>query len=196
MALFSLETRRNLFHLLIGILIVAAIYYMLVDVWLVLGVVIVGFLISAVSRKRPLPLIRWFLERFERQDDVDGGVPGRGAIFFGVGLLLTMALFERDVVLASITIFVLADSVSPLVGMRIGRLRHPLSDQKFLEGSMAGFLVAFIGAMFFVSPVEALLASLFAMSIEAIDFVKGRRIEDNITMPLVAGITILLLRLL
>lgn len=196
MALFSLETRRNLFHLIIGILIVAGVYYLLLDVWIVLAVVIVGFLISAASRKRPLPLIYWFLRHFERQDDIDSGIPGRGALFFGVGLLLTMALFERDVVLASITIFILADSISPLVGVKIGRVRHPLSDQKFLEGNIAGFLVAFLGAMLFVSPLEAFLASIFAMIIEAIDFIKGRRIEDNVTMPLVAGITILLLRLL
>ena len=196
MALFSLETRRNLFHLIIGILIVAGIYYMLIDVWVLLTVVVIGFLISAASRKRPLPLIHWFLRHFERQDDVDGGIPGRGALFFGVGLLLTMALFERYIVLASITIFILADSISPLVGVKIGKVRHPLSDEKFLEGSLAGFLVAFLGAMLFVSPLEAFLASLFAMIIEAIDFIKGRRIEDNITMPIVAGITILLLRML
>jgi dolichol kinase len=191
----TLETRRNLFHLIVGILIVAAYYYMLIDIWVVLGAVLVGFLISAASKKRPLPVIQWFLDRFEREGDIDAGIPGRGALSFGVGLLLTMILFERDVVLAAITIFIIADSVSPLVGMRFGRIRHPLSGEKFLEGNMAGFLAAFLGAMLFVSPVEAFLASLFAMTIEAIDFIKGTRIEDNITIPLVAGITVMLLRL-
>ncbi|MBN2331352.1 MAG: hypothetical protein JXC85_06055 [Candidatus Aenigmarchaeota archaeon] len=193
---FSLETRRNIFHLVLGMLVVAGIYLGVLDVWIVLAVVLVGFLISAASRKRPLPIIGWFLRHFERQHDIDAGIPGRGALFFGVGLLLTMALFETDIVLASITVFVLADSISPLVGVKIGKVRHPLSDEKFLEGSMAGFLFAFLGASLFVSPIEALLASLFANVIEAIDFIKGRRIEDNVTMPLVASITISLLRML
>ena len=192
----SLETRRNLFHLILGLLVVAGLYYNILDVWIMLAVVVVGFLLSTASRRRPVPLINWFLQRFERKEDLEGGIPGRGALFFFVGLLLALALFEHEVVLASATIFVLADSISPLIGVKVGRVRHPLSDKKFLEGSIAGFIFAFLGAMLFVSPLEALLATFFAVVVEAIDTVNGRRIEDNITIPLVAGLVITLLRML
>lgn len=195
MVQIELETRRNLFHLILGLLLVAGLYYNLLDVWIMLAVVVVGFLLSTASRKRPVPLIHWFLQRFERREDVEGGIPGRGALFFFVGLLLALALFEHEVVLASVTIFVLADSISPLVGVKVGKVRHPLSDKKFLEGSIAGFIFAFLGAMLFVSPLEALLATFFAVVVEAIDTVKGRRIEDNITIPLVAGLVMTLLRM-
>ncbi len=196
MVKISLETRRNLFHLVLGILIVAGIYFGLIDVWIMLAVVVVGFLLSAASRKRPVPIIHWFLQRFEREQDMTAGIPGRGALFFFVGLLLALALFEHNIVLASITIFVLADSVSPLIGVKVGRVKHPLSDKKFLEGSIAGFIFAFLGAMVFVSPLEALIASFFAVTVESVDMIKGRRIEDNITIPLVAGLTIAVLRML
>lgn len=192
----SLVTKRNLFHLALGILVLAGIYLYVIDVWGILAIVIVGILLSMASRFRPVPFISWFLRRFERDEDISGGIPGRGALFFFVGLLIVAALFERDIVLASVTIFVIADSVSPLVGIRIGRIRHPLSEKKFLEGSIAGFIFAFIGAMLFVAPVEAFVATFLGVIVEAIDTVKGKRIEDNITIPLVAGLVITLLRLL
>ncbi len=194
MGKIALETRRNLFHLVLGICLVILLYFDLINVWIMLVVTLVGFLISMASRKRPVPLIHWFLLRFEREENMTT-IPGRGALFFFLGLLLTMALFEHDIVMASIIIFVLADSLSPLIGIKVGRIRHPLSDKKFLEGSIAGFIFAFLGALLFVSPLEALLASFFAVTVEAIDSLKGRRIEDNITIPLVAGLTITLLRM-
>ena len=192
----SLETRRNMFHLILGLLIVAALCFGVIDVWVMLAVVIVGFLLSLASRKRPVPLIHWFLRHFERQEDFEGGIPGRGALFFFVGLLIALALFEHDVVLAAATIFVLADSVSPLIGVKMGRIKHPLSDKKFLEGSIAGFVFAFLGAMLFVSPLEASLASFFAVAVEAVDTIKGKRIEDNITIPIIAGLVITLFRMM
>jgi dolichol kinase len=195
MVKISVETKRNLFHLVLGICIVALLYYNFINVWVMLAVVVVGFLLSMASRWRPVPIIHWFLIRFEREENMTS-IPGRGALFFFVGLLIAMALFSHDVVLASATIFVLADSISPLIGVKVGRVPHPLSDKKFIEGSIGGFIFAFLGAMIFVSPVEALLATFFAVVVEAIDCVKGKRIEDNITIPLVAGITITLLRML
>ena len=190
----SLEIRRNLFHLTLGILIIAGLYFDIIHIWVVIAVVVVGFLLSSLSRKRPVPVIHWFLQRFEREENMNN-MPGKGALYFFVGLLLTMALFEEDVVLASVTIFVLADSIGPIIGIKFGRMKHPLSDRKFLEGSIAGFIFAFLGSMIFVHPLEAFLASFFSVTVEAIDYIKGTRIEDNITIPLVAGATITLLRM-
>ncbi len=195
MSAMNIETKRNLFHLVLGLLIVILLSFRLINIWAMLLVTVVGLLLSGASRKRPVPVISWFLQRFERQENMST-IPGRGALFFFVGLLLAMALFQDDIVLASVTIFVLADSISPLVGVKIGRIRHPLSNEKFLEGSIAGFAFAFIGAMLFVPIFEAGLAAFFAVAVEAIDTVKGRRIEDNITIPLVAGLVMTLMRML
>jgi dolichol kinase len=195
MPAIGLEARRNLFHLGFGMLIVAGLYYDVIGVWALVAIVAVGFAASMASRKRRIPFIGWFLERFERREDLET-FPGRGAFFATLGFLLAVALFEKDIALAAITIFVLGDSLGYFFGVRIGRIRHPLSDRKFLEGSMAGFLFAFLGASLFVTPAEALVASLVAMTMEAVDFVKGKRIEDNVTIPLFAGAAVTLMRAL
>lgn len=188
-----LETKRNLFHLLVGLAIVALLHFDIIDVWIILAVVLVGSLVSIVSRKARLPIIHWFLQRFDREADMSS-IPGRGALFLFVSFLLVVALFQKDIAMASITIFVIGDSVSPLVGARFGRVRHPLSDKKFIEGSIAGLMAAFVVATLFVSPLEALLASICAMTVEAVDTIRGKRIEDNITIPLVAGLVITAIR--
>jgi dolichol kinase len=189
----NLETERNLFHLAMGLLIVLLIYFGLIDVWVMLWITVAGFFVSLLHRRRTVPVIGWFLRRLEREDVMES-FPGAGAFFSFVGMLLSLAIFPRDIALASIIIFVVGDSVSPLVGIRFGRMRHPMSKEKALEGSAAGLTAAFLGAVLFVAPHEAFMASLVAMAVEAVDYVKGRRIEDNITMPLFSGITIMALR--
>jgi phytol kinase len=191
----SLETKRNLFHLVTGICIVCLLHFRIIDLWIVLGGTVMGFLISMVHRKREVPVIGWFLRTFDRQEDI-ASIPGRGALFFAIGFLLVLALFPRDMALASITIFVLGDSISPLVGMHAGRIPHPLSEKKFVEGNIAGFLFAFAGAMLFVPIPEAFVASALSMAVEAVDTVKGRRIEDNVTIPLVAGLAMAAMRII
>ena len=80
-------------------------------------------------------------------------------------------------------------------GKRFGRLQHPLDKKRLYEGNLAGMLFAFLGAMLFVNPFEAFIASFFAMLAEAIDF-KYLKINDNIIMPLVAASVIFILRLI
>ncbi len=189
----KLETKRNLLHLLVGVAFVTLFHFNVIDVWILLGIVLAGSVISILSRKRRVLLIRWFLDRFEREEDM-ASIPGRGSLFFFIGFLVAASVFQKDVALASMIIVVVGDSVSPLVGARAGRIRHPLSNKKFIEGNIAGFIAAFLAAMLFVSPLEAFVASLFAMTAEAVDSVRGRRIEDNITIPLISGLAITVIR--
>ena len=39
----------------------------------------------------------------------------------------------------AIMILALGDSISHMFGVRFGKTMHPLTDKKFLEGSIAGF---------------------------------------------------------
>ena len=195
MAPKSHETGRNVFHVIAGLAVAFLFYLGIIDVWALLAVTLCGFALSVARRRKKVPVIDWFLRRFERED-VMGKFPGRGAFYLFLGMLLSAALFPRDVACASMAILALGDGVSPIVGMHKGRIRHPLSPGRMLEGSVAGFIAAALGAMLFVPLPEALLASFIAMAVEAVDTVKGRRLEDNITMPLVSGIVMLALRAL
>jgi dolichol kinase len=190
----SFEIKRNLFHLLLGAVIVILLYFGFIDVWILAGVTVVGFILSLRHRRKRVPLIDWFIQVFERQHEQEE-FPGRGAFYMMLGITLAVALFPEPIALASVSILAVGDSLSPLIATRLGRIRHPLNREKVLDASAAGFFIAFMSATFFVSLAEAFIASYIAMFVESIDYLKGRKIEDNITIPLVAGLSIVILRM-
>jgi dolichol kinase len=124
--------------------------------------------------------------------------PGKGLIFFFVGVLLSIKLFERDIAFAAIMILTFGDSVSHLVGGSIGQLKNLFNgkSRKLFEGTLAGTIAGFCGAIFFVTPIEAFVASFVAMVAEVvqIDFNKNT-LDDNFVVPLIAGAVIILMRL-
>ncbi len=187
------ETERNLFHMALGLSIAALLWAGMIDVWMLIAVALLGFLASLARKKRPIPVLDLFLSRFEREDAMQN-FPGRGAFFLVIGSILAVAVFPKDVALASIMILAIGDSVSPIVGLRHGSIKHPLSGSRMVEGAVAGFIAAFLGAMLFVAPHEALIASAVAMTFEAVDTLAGFRVEDNVTIPLVAGLVVMALR--
>ena len=113
-----------------------------------------------------------------------------------IGALLAVILFEKDIALAAIIILALGDSFSRLIGP-FGKIKHPFNNTKFLEGVIAGIIAAFLGAILFVKPSEAIIASFFAMMLEGVNLRLGKfKIDDNITIPLIAGGVIWLIRFL
>ena len=189
----ALETRRNIFHLIFGIVLVDLIYLRILD-WLgLLVLLLIGLALSLISRKWRIPVIGWLLDKFERPEVIKK-FPGKGMIYYVAGALLSVLFFERNIALASITILALGDSIAPLVG-QFGKLKHPFSDFKFMEGALFGTVVAFIGAVLFVKPWEAMMASVVAMIVEGVDLkLFGERVDDNVVVPVVAGIVIVIMR--
>lgn len=123
--------------------------------------------------------------------------PGKGVIFFFVGVLLSLQLFEKDIALASIMVLSLGDSVSHLIGKSFGRIKNIFNGdgKKLLEGTLAGTLAGFFGALVFVPFPEAFLGAFGAMIVEVvkIDF-NDLTLDDNLVVPLVAGTIMFLLR--
>jgi len=156
-------------------------------------VLIAGIITSILSKKYRIPLIYQFLKTFERKETIKS-FPGRGTISFFIGCLLVLQLFEKNTALASIMILTLGDSISHLVGWHIGRRKNPLNCLKSVEGNIAGAIAGSLGAMFFVSPLHAVIASFTAMTAEAVEIkMQERIVDDNITVPLVAGTVLHLL---
>ena len=190
----QLEIKRQLFHLFFGLVIVFLLKYNILNYYILLLLIIIGLIISLISKKYKIPIIWQFLEVFERKEDLKK-FPGKGVIFYLIGSFIVVLLFPKDIAMASIIILALGDSVSHIIGVKYGKLKHPLTNKKFLEGSLAGLIAAFIGAYFFVSLLEAFFASLFAMIAESIDIKIGlEKVDDNIIMPLVAALVIFLIR--
>ena len=193
--LTGFEFNRQMFHMLLGIAIVLLLRYGFIDNNLILILILAGLSLSFLSAKLKIPVIYCILQKFERKKDLQK-FPGKGVIFYFIGIYLSLLLFPKEVAMASIMILALGDSVSHLYGLHYGRIKHPLSSTKFFEGTIAGFIAGFIGALIFLPWLEAFLASLAAMAVEAIEIKIGAgQVDDNLIIPVVAGAAVLAVRL-
>jgi phytol kinase len=188
---YAFEIRRAVFHMCLGLTIAIAIYFGWVD-WKFLAILLaVGLLISLISRKQNLPMITWFLEKFERKD----AWPGKGAIYYLAGALTVVVLFPKEIALASIMILAFGDSIAHLFGSFFGKVPHPWNTYKMIEGTIMGFLAGAIASSVFVPWQYALIASGVAMLIEGFELkFRSRSVDDNLLVPLVSGIVLWLLR--
>ena len=153
-------------------------------------------MLSYLSKKVKIPVVYQLLQKLERSEELKR-FPGKGTIFYFIGVFVSLMLFPKDIAMASIMVLALGDSVSHLYGIHYGRTKHPLSKTKFLEGTIAGFVAGFIGAFVFLPWHEAFFASLAAMVVEAIEVRVGtQQVDDNLVVPFVAGAVIWAVRLI
>tara|TARA_Y100000310_G_C20487438_1_gene717527 strand:+ start:171 stop:767 length:597 start_codon:yes stop_codon:yes gene_type:complete len=190
------EIGRQIIHILAALLAVVLIYYNILSSLSIFLLIVIGILASFLVKRIRLPFFSWFLDNFEREN-MKKKFPGKGLIFFFIGVLLVLKLFDKDIALASIMILGLGDSVSHLFGARFGKIRNIFNGdgRKLLEGTLAGTVTGFLGAVFFVSVPLAFFASLAAMVAEVIkiDF-NEHTLDDNLVVPLIAGTVMFLLR--
>ncbi|MBI2148427.1 hypothetical protein HYU23_02010 [Candidatus Woesearchaeota archaeon] len=193
---YKIEVKRKIFHMISGLILVLLIDLGIFNA-LILGIILIlGIFLSLLTNKIKIPLIYWCLKHLDRKNDLNN-YPGIGAITFILGCFLSLILFEKNIALASIMVLTIGDSISYLVGTHFGRTTHPLNKNKLLEGTVAGIVFAFFGALIFVNYKEALIASIFGMLIESVELrlTKKLVIDDNITVPLISGLAIYLFRL-
>ncbi len=191
-----LELRRQLFHALLGIVLVLLLYYSVFTATHLFVILVIGIILAIISKKYRIPVIAQFLDIFER-DNIKTDLPGKGAIYFFVGALLAIKLFPKDIALASIMILALGDSISHIVGKSFGKTQLWINkhNDKLFEGTIAGIILGFFGAYGFVGPVLAFSGAALAMTTELVEMKLGKTIIDNnILIPLVSGTTMLILR--
>ncbi len=191
------ELNRQLFHIFLGVLLALLLRYGQTDKEMILIITLTGLLLSYTIKKTKIriPIIHQLLQKFERKKELEN-FPGKGIIFYLIGVSISLFLFPKEIAMASIMVLAFGDSVSHLYGLHFGRIKHPLSKTKFLEGTIAGFVAGFIGALFFLGPFEAFFASLAAMLVEAIEIRIGtEQIDDNLVVPFAAGAIVWIIRL-
>ena len=177
-----LELRRQIFHLLLGILLVILLNLNIINLRLLIGILAIGIVISFLCKYFKIFGIQWFLDRFDRKD-----ARGAGIIAYFIGVIIVLLFFRRDIALASILILAFGDSFCHLG--RFGKVKNPLNEKKLIEGLIIGVIAASIAGSFFVPFYIALSGSLIAMILESLDLkIKGRVLEDNILVPLISAI--------
>jgi len=182
------ELRRQFIHFLFGSFFIALIAvqgfeYSLIVLSLAFAL---GLLFSyAIKKGLRVPLLIQVVEKVER--GYEKHLPGKGALLFFLGAIITMVLFwqSRAIVLGALCVAVFGDAASTVFGLRFGR--HALVGKKTLEGTVGGIAVSLFFLSFLFQWQIALIAAVIGMLAELLPF------DDNFTIPVAVGLTLSIL---
>ncbi|MFQ5882924.1 MAG: diacylglycerol/polyprenol kinase family protein [Candidatus Methylomirabilales bacterium] len=186
----SFESARKLVHLGGGLI---PLFYLLLDLpkvqaLFILGVLALPFLLADLLRLSRPALNRWFLRWF--RGAMRPGEESRltGATYYLVACWLTILLFERTVAAAALLVLACGDTAASIIGQALGGYR--LGKGKTLSGTLAFLATAFVVTLPFFPPATALGGAFIAAVAECLPL----PLDDNLTIPLSAGITLTLFR--
>jgi dolichol kinase/phosphoserine phosphatase len=153
-----------------------------------ISVVSILYLISEFARLdgKNLPIISGITKHAASQTELYGFAAA--PLYYALGILLTLLIFPFPASAAAIAIFALGDSTASIFGGLLGK-RLPFNKGKTLEGSLAGFVFAFLAGCLFVPPWIAAAGAAFAMFIEYLPL----PINDNLLIPTLTGVMLTLL---
>jgi len=186
------EIKRHLFHAAFGTVLALMYYYFTFfndDTFLILtGASIALFF---VYKKFKIPILHDLMLALERPKNLKT-YPGIGAILFMIGVTAAVWIYPYEIALAAILILAWGDSMGALVGVH-GKLKY-FNPKKTWEGVIAGTIAGTLAAMFFVPTISAFSAAGAAMLLEGLNLRIGKwRIDDNLTIPIVAGLVMLII---
>ncbi|MBI4836640.1 MAG: hypothetical protein HY817_05275 [Candidatus Abawacabacteria bacterium] len=187
--IYQKEILRKSIHISLGVITAILIANRILrpfHLFLVLAFIII---LSFIQQKRPIPIVSSILKRCDRPDHF----PAKGMITYFIGMILSLELFPLPVALASIMVLALGDGTAALARPWSKR-KVKLSNKHLLEETLVGITFGAIGAVFFVSIPQAIIASSCAMILEAVEVrFNNELLDDNILTPLAAGTSLLLL---
>lgn len=158
---------------------------------LFLAVLLLYILSIAYKNNLRIPVVAWLIDISERRDVIKHS-PAKGAIMFLIGVLMAAVLFDTATAAIAVAVLALGDSFSTLIGCRYGTTKIPYNPHKSLQGSIAGFLAAFIGASVISSPTMAFIGALAGMLGESLPL----KIDDNLVIPLFSGSAVTIFQLI
>jgi dolichol kinase len=186
------EVSRKLFHL--TIIIVVILYYFSDKPTTLLwcSIFLLGFVISDIIRVKayylfPLRKMADTVTRpFERRTL-------GAAVYFTIGALTTVFLFEKIIAIAAVTIAAAGDGMAAVTGIAIGRHKISKNSKKTVEGAIGAFLTSLgLGIFFFfeIPLVFTIIISLVAASVVvSVDLVE-LPIDDNLILSIILGFAI------
>ena len=182
--------KRGLFHIFIGLSIAVAAYFLSRRPLLIsTGVVTFIWLVFELLRLRYAGINSWFFSWFRPLLREEEASRLTGASYMLIGCLITFLVFPRDIAVLAICFLAVGDAAATIVGTYLGT-RGVFG--KTVEGNSACF-VSCVGIGFIlyyadldIHPLAILLGSAGATIVDAVPLL----IDDNLTMPLFAGLVI------
>jgi dolichol kinase len=175
--------KKELFRQLIhasGVFIVVLSYFLKPDALILVAVLclLLVVLLFELDKRYHLPFFSYIFQGCKRRDDEIG------FIYFFIGIILTLILFQFNMSVANAAILILlfGDSASTIIGKKWGKIKIPYRPKKTLEGSLSFFVVGLAVALTQVPFITAVLGVFFGALVEAYS-----PVDDNIPIPLVSA---------
>lgn len=180
------EFGRQILHAGMGLLISAGIFIMGIAMTTELtlaGSVIGLFIVHLKAAGKSVPVIDELLLRYER----DGVLPGKGSLYYAIGILFALGLLRDDpsAAIAAILILAIGDGLATIVGSSLGRHRIPWNRRKTVEGSV-GFGIGAACSILVLPSLATIAACIAAAALESLDI----DIDDNLTLPVVTSLVL------
>jgi dolichol kinase len=182
----KLELRRQALHLTFGVILIALLYFNLIGVYSLVGILITGVTLSFLCKWFRIPIASWVMDNFERED-MRTTFPGKGPILFMLGSIIVISLFPKEIALAAMVMLAVGDAFSHIFGKMLSKQTYKYL--KSVKGTLIGIGFSFVGALLFVDVTVALLGSVVTMSLEGIKL----GLDDNLYIPVVAALVMSLL---
>lgn len=187
------EIVRKLVHLIYGFLIITILFFDVYPVLILSTLMVVTILGSFIIKynKRRLKSLSLFTyyRCLERERDLRK-FPLKGLITFTLGSLLTIALFERRVALASLVLLTVGDATSHIIGRFYGKVKI-FNNLKNIEGTFVAILLCMLINFFIINYIIAFVSAILTLFLEAYEIKIGKHyLDDNIYVPIVAGLII------
>lgn len=184
---FTLELRRQAFHLFAGLTAAVMVWNDLFSPRIFFIVLVLGLGVSLYSIKRDIPIIHIFLDIFDRPEDRKK-LPGTGALYLLSGVLLTVYFYPKGIATASIVILAIGDSLNHFIGRFWGKIKTPLNPVKNIEGGIIAAIVCTFALIYWIPWWKTMIASIVALTVELLEWELFKfKINDNIVIPIVAG---------
>jgi dolichol kinase len=183
------ESARKLIHLLGGLI---PLIYLLVDLTRAQALFILGslglpFVVADVLRLWWPALNRWFLWLFQGAMRPEEERRPTGSTYYLLACWFTILAFEQIVAAAALLILACADTAASVVGQALGGYR--LTQGKTLSGTGAFLVTAFLVTLPFFPAPTAFAGAVITAVTECLPL----PLDDNITIPLAAGLSFTLL---
>jgi len=177
----DLETRRKVFHLFALLLWLLPLNYFPSIITLLVFALVIGLNLITVLGvgKERLAFYYRLVYKLEREKNYSR--PGIQALWANLGIFMVFMLFGKEPAMVSVLVLAVGDAFASVVGIRYGRTKV---GNKSLEGTIAFLLSTFLVLLPFLGLWKAFLICSFSAIVEALPI----SVDDNLSVPLVAGV--------
>ncbi len=189
---FLSEILRKATHT--GALIIPVGYYFLdiskPQMLILMGVALILVLSADISRLRNWSFWTEFAQKYlssmVRKHESKGDFTG--ATYILISIILTVALFPKPIAVTALIYIMVGDTWAALIGRRYGK--HKIINNKTIEGSAAFLISTLIVAIF--APGLTLFVAVFGSVVATVTEAMPLKIDDNLTVPLISGLSMML----